>query len=337
MKKLVASFACTVMFIVLLMSSNVSAFHDVPYDHAQSPEIMYLYDNNVVSDDRNYFYPKNAMTRQEFAVMIVKALGHRDVAPTNTQFEDVTKSNEASGYIQIAVNKGIIKGYEDGTFRPNMTLNRGHAATFLSRAYDFPAGSKTFKDVSKSHTAYSAIQQLVQAKVTNGYENGTFRPNDTLTRAHAAAFLARTMKYFSGEKFPLTQDDALQRLKQKGYLPTGYAAYVDSVQAGGTYLVQVYKDMGTHSATYDWYEVNPYLGAIEPMFGEKIKHNLTQDQARRVLFNEGYLPKNAKFEQQFVEGSSYFFRFYLPLRQMSMTYIVDRYTSEVELGMDLYE
>ncbi|OCS90733.1 S-layer homology domain-containing protein [Caryophanon latum] len=292
-----------------------------------------MYKNNVLGNDRSSFNPKHAMTRQDFAVMMVKALGHSEVAPVNTQFKDVTKSNASSGYIQIAVNKGIIKGYEDGTFRPNTTLNRGHAATFLSRAYNFKAGSKTFKDVGKSHTAYSAVQQLVQANVANGYEDGTFRPNNTLTRAHAAAFLARTMKYFSGEKFPLTEADVLKRLKQKGYWPDGLYAHVDGWQSEGVYRVQVYQDTPFQTFTYDWYEVDQHTGLIEPMFGDKIKHNLTQDQARRLLFNEGYLPKNATLDQSFISGSSYFFRYFLPLQQTSMTFIVDRYTSEVEMDM----
>lgn len=335
MQKIIGFLIGVIILTLAPMNLHTEAtyYKDISEYHEQYAEIGYLYKKRVLTNQINYFRPNDAMTRQDFAVMIVRSFGYdeddEEVSVINTQFKDVTKSNAASGYIQLAVNKGIIKGYDDGTFRPNAVLNRGHAATFLSRAYNFKAGSKTFKDVGKSHTAYSAIQQLVQAKVANGYGDGTFRPNNTLTRAHAAAFLARTMKYFSGEKFPLTEEDVLTRLKQKGYWPEGYAASVYGLE-DGVFTVRVYKDLKgtTWDTTYDWYEVNRYVGTIEPTYRKKINYNLTLDQARRLLFNEGYIDKNTKILREEVGDNGYDFYVSVPL-ESSYFISVDKYTSEI--------
>lgn len=68
-------------------------------------------------------------------------------------------------------------------------------ATFIARAFDLPNGTKTFKDVPKGSTAFEAVQQLAVASITTGYTDGTFKPDKSLTRAHIAAFLARTHQY----------------------------------------------------------------------------------------------------------------------------------------------
>ena len=117
---------------------------DIEQDHPQYPEIYYLADRSIEPNDTD-FSVQEPITRGEYATMLVKALGYKDVAPVNTKFRDMKNNNADSGYIQIAVEKGIVNGYDDGTFKPNQTLNRGHAATFLSRMYTFKESTRTFK------------------------------------------------------------------------------------------------------------------------------------------------------------------------------------------------
>lgn len=90
---------------------------------------------------------------------------------------------------------GIIKGYPDGTFKPDQKVTRGHMATFIARAYPLPAGNQTFKDVPKGHTAYEAVKQLAKAGITTGYTDGTFKPQTNLSKAHLATFMARAIRY----------------------------------------------------------------------------------------------------------------------------------------------
>ena len=131
--------------------------------------------------------------------MIAKAVGLDGATPTDTKFADVKKSNKNSGYIQAAVNAGIVNGYGDNTFKPNQKVTRGHMAAFIARAFDLPNGNKTFKDVPTNHTAYEAVKKLAAANITTGYNDGTFKPENSLSRAHISAFLARAMKFADGQ------------------------------------------------------------------------------------------------------------------------------------------
>lgn len=181
--------------MVLPFNSEVASaqsFSDVPTSHSNYEDITYLLNEGVI-DQSSKFGVSDIVTRAEVAVMIAKAVG-LDGTPRATKFSDVPKSNKNSGYIQSAVEAGIINGYDDGTFKPNAKVTRGHMAAFISRAFDLPTGSKSFSDVKKGHTAYEAVSQLAAAGITTGYEDGTFKPSNNLTRAHIAAFLSRAMK-----------------------------------------------------------------------------------------------------------------------------------------------
>ncbi|MFJ6209899.1 S-layer homology domain-containing protein [Lysinibacillus sp. NPDC092081] len=151
--------------------------------------------------------------RAEAIVEIGKLLG-LDGTQRETQFKDVPKSHYASGYIQSAVDRGIINGYPDGTFKPSQELTRAHIALFISRAFGskLPTGNETFKDVKKDDSAYSAIQQLVAAGITTGYPDGTFKPNNKLTQDHLKTFISRTDSYLKTGKKPTSNNNT-----SKGY------------------------------------------------------------------------------------------------------------------------
>ncbi|MGG2112884.1 S-layer homology domain-containing protein [Lysinibacillus pakistanensis] len=87
--------------------------------------------------------------RAEAIVEIGKLLG-LDGTQKETQFKDVPKSHYASGYIQSAVDKGIINGYPDGTFKPNDKLTQAHLKTFISRTDSY---LKTGKKPTTNNTS----------------------------------------------------------------------------------------------------------------------------------------------------------------------------------------
>lgn len=139
--------------------------------------------------------------RADAIVEIGKLLG-LDGTQRSTQFKDVPKSHYASGYIQSAVDRGIVNGYSDDTFKPANALTRGHLAAFISRAFgeNLPSGSTTFKDVPKNSPYYNAVSQLVAASITTGYDDGTFKLNNQLTKAHLKTFIDRTKQYLDSNK-----------------------------------------------------------------------------------------------------------------------------------------
>jgi len=98
----------------------------------------------------------------------------------------------AQASIERMVAKGVVAGYDDYRFAPNRTLTRAEAAAFLVRAFQLKAvaSAKAFPDVPRSHWARGAIAAAASADVVHGYPDGTFRPNDTVTRAEMAVMTA---------------------------------------------------------------------------------------------------------------------------------------------------
>ena len=97
--------------------------------------------------------------------------------------------------IYWAADKGITKGYADGTFGINKSCTRGEMMMFLWRYANKPApkaaAKSPFKDVPKNHTFYKAILWGSQKGITKGYGDGTFGINRKVTRGEAMMFLWR--------------------------------------------------------------------------------------------------------------------------------------------------
>ncbi|MFJ7734114.1 S-layer homology domain-containing protein [Lysinibacillus sp. NPDC097231] len=120
-------------------------------------------------------------------------------------FTDVTNDHWAFSDIQSLYNKSLIKGYENGTFKPEATITRAEAATIIARALNLTTTkNSSFKDVSKSHYAYSAIAAVEQAGIIKGQAAGKFNPNGQLSRAEMAAILTRAYKLTGTSKVNFT-------------------------------------------------------------------------------------------------------------------------------------
>lgn len=183
---------------VLLLSlapqtkANNVGFKDVPKSHPNYTEIMYLLEKGVI-EPAEKFGVSQKITREEAATMVAKAIG-LDGKKTKTKFKDVAENRYSSGYINSAVRAGIIKGYPDGTFKPTQQVTRGHMAVFIANAFKLNNQADIkFKDVPKRSTSYVAVRKLAAANITSGYPDGTFKPNEGLSKAHISAFIARAM------------------------------------------------------------------------------------------------------------------------------------------------
>ena len=136
------------------------------------------------------FKPGREVTRAEAVRMFVKLVNNGAELPKNptTKFKDAN-NKWYSDEINYAVSKGFIKGYSDGTFKPNQTITRAEFAQMISVfVKDGYPGSSNFKDV-KGHWASDAISALYGNKNIKGYGDGTFKPDQKLTRAEAVTIL----------------------------------------------------------------------------------------------------------------------------------------------------
>ena len=120
-------------------------------------------------------------------------------ALSKSPFKDVPKNHAFYSAIIWASQKGITKGYPDGTFGINRNVSRGECMMFLWRLRGKPdpkaVSVSPFKDVPKTHAFYNAILWGAQKKITNGYtsgaKKGTFGINENCTRGAIVTFLYR--------------------------------------------------------------------------------------------------------------------------------------------------
>lgn len=89
---------------------------------------------------------KNNISRAEFATMMTRLIGKDDLVDqykTDSQFEDVTKTHWSAPYVNIAVKEGLIKGYPDGTFKPQNNISYGEVLTILIRLLGYEESVNT--------------------------------------------------------------------------------------------------------------------------------------------------------------------------------------------------
>lgn len=135
------------------------------------------------------FRPNDHVTRGQMATFLLRGV-HFELGEGQADFTDVAGTTHAHAINLVAVS-GIAGGYEDGTFRPNDDVTRGQMAAFLARAIDLPdADSSDLTDVAGT-THEDAINAVAAAGITGGFPDGTFRPDEPVTRGQMATFLTR--------------------------------------------------------------------------------------------------------------------------------------------------
>lgn len=126
----------------------------------------------------------------------------------SVKFTDVKEMHDYYADVYTLVERGIISGYDDHTYRPNAELTRGQAAKILAMALELeisPMTTSSFKDVSNKHQYSPYIEALVKEGIIDGYADGTFKPQNTLTRAQMAKILVKGFGLISeGDVLPFT-------------------------------------------------------------------------------------------------------------------------------------
>lgn len=128
-----------VLAVTLLMGTASAAFDDIKSPQLSQTAAVLKSLKIMEGVSASAFAPERSLTRAEFAKLLVTAFGVTDVTgyKNYTVFPDVPNSHWAAGYINAAIKhptvkeKRIIRGYADGTFKPDRTINYGEACTML--------------------------------------------------------------------------------------------------------------------------------------------------------------------------------------------------------------
>ncbi|MEK4235841.1 Ig-like domain-containing protein [Paenibacillus sp. FSL H7-0714] len=139
------------------------------------------------------FNPERMITRAEMATILARLWGKNE-AQVSSSYKDVDTTYWALQSISIVTAQGLMKGYEDGSFKPNQLITRAEMAIIVERLLDnAQSGTSSFKDINSGHWAKNAIDGAKATGIINGYLDGTFRPNQTLTRAEAVVMINRLL------------------------------------------------------------------------------------------------------------------------------------------------
>ena len=113
--------------------------------------------------------------------------------PTPTPSSSLTdiSGHWAAEFIQVLFDQGIISGFPDRTFKPNVTMTRAQYAALVVKAFNPHAkrDATTFKDVPESYWAFAQIQQAYRGGFISGIPDKTFRPNQNVQRVQVIASL----------------------------------------------------------------------------------------------------------------------------------------------------
>ena len=141
--------------------------------------------------------PNGMITRAETVTIFFRMLTDesRDaIWSTSNSFSDVKASSWFNNAISTMENGGIITGYPDGSFRPNDNITRAEFAAMAIRFFkDAKVGPSKFSDTI-GHWAEEAISKAQTEGLVAGYPDGTFHPDQPITRAEAMTIVNRVLK-----------------------------------------------------------------------------------------------------------------------------------------------
>ena len=194
--------------------------------------------------------PNGYITRAEAAALVTRLLGLDTFASAAEPAFTDTPSSWYNKAINAAVQRGIMKGYPDGSFRPNAPITRAEFTQMISTIDNKPYGVAPFADVV-GHWAERPIGSEYQAGRIKGYPDGTFRPNAFITRAEAVVILN---KIFERNYDAMSAMNAKNKEYIKRFidLAPSFWGFNDMVEATNTHL---FKRRVKGLIQEDWVEV----------------------------------------------------------------------------------
>jgi len=195
--------------------------------------------------------PESSITRAEVATIFFRLLTDEKRAEYWAQsnlFTDVSSDAWYNNAISTLANAGVLAGYEDNSFRPDNPITRAELVKIAMSFYGSPAagGTAVFAD-TQGHWAQAFIDAAAAMGFVDGYGNGTFLPDQHVTRAEAMKIINRT----------------LNRVPHKGHLLPTMITWSDNADLTKWYYAEVQE--ATNSHAYVWNDRHEIWNAILPV------------------------------------------------------------------------
>ena len=150
------------------------------------------------------FLPDRNMTREEVTAMFARLLKDypRERRSYAIPYKDVTERDWSYEAIGFMTEKGIIKGYEDGSFRPKEAISRAEFAAMAARFDKLVAGTgNPFNDVPDTHWAVASIDSAAAKGWVSGYPDGSFKPERKITRSEVVSITNIMLDRYADKDF----------------------------------------------------------------------------------------------------------------------------------------
>lgn len=368
MKKLLSSLLAAALTAGLLVPSAGAVdtgFSDVPAESALAGEVRKAVDYGLMNGyDNDTFGYGDSMTRAQFTAVLVRMMGWDTVTPQTPSYTDVPASHTWYSVIETAAAHDVAGA--GGAFRPSDPVTRGEMAELLVRALGLKGaaerlaptasdhyarihGGTPFIDLPGDRVGYITIAYTIG--MTNGTSDTTFSPDNTATRAQAAAMLVRIY-----EKISAPTDFVHGFYAISSYSQLHLAEEMDAVSAGWsrmtwdgeTALLSTTSANGNEYAIPSGYqEVTDYLSDRDIplhlsvfMDGEDLKSLLVsadgRDQAVEQIMNEVTVDYQTVGENPY-SGVTIDFEGLRSAQRADFTAFLTALDAELEaLGKDLY-
>lgn len=197
----------------------------------------------IVGYPNGEFRPEGNMSRAEAAAIFARLIADEkdENIAGNATFKDVASNEWYSSYVGYLEKYEVIKGYNDGTFKPEAPVTRAEFVAMSVRFFDLFEdvtrinSAKQYTDVSASYWAAGDIGFATNQKWLNGYADGTFKPDININRAEVVTVVNR----------------AIGRTPDKDYISENYTKldrFTDVKDSNAWYFTEVYEASNDHMA-----------------------------------------------------------------------------------------
>ena len=194
----------------------------------------------VVGYPDGLVHPERNITRAEVATIFFRMLldeSREYFWAQENDFSDVAETDWFNNAVSTLANAQLINGYPDGSYRPNANITRAEFATIAIRFFldeDVEIEENNLSDV-KGHWAEANINLAYALELINGYPDGTFRPDQKITRAEAMAIVNRVLK----------------RAPEKDHLLKDMIEWPDNLNTAAWYYADVQEATNSHKFQMD--------------------------------------------------------------------------------------
>lgn len=195
----------------------------------EEPKHLERHDAYIAGYPDGTVRPDGKITRAEVSAIFARLTENSAPANYSPKFSDVLAYDWFCDSVMKLSNKDIIKGYPDGTFKPNKSITRAEFAVIASKYIKNPkAADETFSDVPMNHWAKDAIAMVKAEGWISGYTDGTFKPDAPITRAEAVSIVNRMFDRAADGEFVREHGFEITKF---GDLNSNHWAYYEMIEA----------------------------------------------------------------------------------------------------------